>query len=209
MNPSLRVLPAETPETSAVVLVLHGGRARSTAPVRSVQLAYRRMVPFARELHAAVAAEGAPVWLLRNRVRGWNDDDALADARWALNEARRQHPGAAVVLVGHSMGARAALRLAGADLVRAVCALAPWIEPADPVVQLAGCRTLLVHGDRDRITSPRASAHYARRAAAVGADIEYVELAGTGHAMVRGAAEWHATASEFVRAAVSAVGSTA
>ena len=89
----------------AVVLVLHGGRANSTeASPRGA--AYLRMVPFA----AAVAAghRDVAVWLLRYRVRGWNGpaEDPLHDARWALDEARRLHPGAPIVLIGHSMGGR-------------------------------------------------------------------------------------------------------
>ncbi|GAA2358470.1 alpha/beta hydrolase [Saccharopolyspora halophila] len=203
-EPSLRVLPASTRETGAVVLVLHGGRAQSTDPVRPAQLAYRRMLPFARAAHRAVAVEGAAVWLLCNRVRGWNEPalDAVVDASWALREVERRHPGAGVVLVGHSMGGRAALRLAGSGPVRAVCALAPWTEPRDPVAQLAGRQVLLLHGDRDRVTSAPASAEYARRAARAGAEVEHVVLPGTGHAMLRHAAEWHARTRDFVTAGV-------
>lgn len=130
------------------MLVLHGGRSESTAPVWPAQLAYLRMLPFLRAAHATVSGSGAAVWLLRNRVRGWNEPalDPVRDGAWALAEAERRHPGAGVVLVGHSMGARAALRLAGTDSVRAVCALAPWIERKDPVDQLARRRVLVVHG---------------------------------------------------------------
>ncbi|GAA5126527.1 hypothetical protein GCM10025762_54210 [Haloechinothrix salitolerans] len=124
-HPSLRVLPA-TDVTTGVVLVLHGGKAVSRRPTSERQLSYWRMVPIAEALHDAVGEHGA-VWLLRNRLRGWNEParDAVVDARWALAEVRRTHPGVPVVLVGHSMGARAALRVAGTDGVIAVCALAP------------------------------------------------------------------------------------
>src|SRR5688572_24465408 len=51
--------------TTAVVLVLHGGREHGQEPVRRHNLAYLRMVPLAR----ALRAPGLEVWNLRYRVR--------------------------------------------------------------------------------------------------------------------------------------------
>jgi rhodanese-related sulfurtransferase len=45
------------------------------------------------------------------------------------------HPIVEVVLVGHSMGRRAALRAGGDPQVAAVCALAPWTPPSTPGVR--------------------------------------------------------------------------
>lgn len=202
--PGLRILPAGTPDTHAVVLILHGGKSDSTARVRPLQLAYLRMLPFARTTHAAVSGAGAAVWLLRNRVRGWNEPqlDPVRDARWALTEVERRHPGARVVLVGHSMGGRVALRLAGAPAAHTVCALAPWTQPGDPVTQLSGRGVSIAHGDRDRVTPGSTSRAYVRRAAAAGIQIERVEIEGSGHAMLRRAGVWTAYVRDRVTAAV-------
>lgn len=160
--PTPLILPSAG-RTHAAVLILHGGRSHSNRPTSVRQLAYRRMVPIARAVHGTVRDAGVTVWLVRNRVRGWNEpaQDAVADARWALHELHRRHPAVPVVLVGHSMGGRAALRVADTEGVRAVCALAPWTEPADPVGQLADRTVLIAHGDRDRWTDPARSYAYA------------------------------------------------
>lgn len=198
---------ASPPTDSApewVVLVLHGGRESSTAPTRPWQLAYQRMIPLARTLHRAVAGRGAAVWQLRNRVRGWNEPerDAVVDARVALAEIRRRHPDARVVVVGHSMGGRAALRIAGEERVEAVCALAPWIEDDEPVAHLSGCSVLLAHGDRDRTTSRTRCAEFTTRARAAGCDACFIRVSGDGHAMVRRARFWSSLVRDFVVATV-------
>jgi pimeloyl-ACP methyl ester carboxylesterase len=154
-TPTLRVL-GPTGHTEAVVLVLHGGRATSTQPTRPSQLAYRRMVPIARSLRQRLHTERTAVWLLRNRLRGWNEptQDPVLDAEWALAEIELRHPDVPVVLIGHSMGGRAALRVAGHPRVIAVCALAPWLNPSEPVDQLTGRTVLIAHGDHDHWTDP-------------------------------------------------------
>ncbi|MBU2664275.1 lysophospholipase [Actinoplanes bogorensis] len=186
-QPSLTVFgPASA--ARAVVLVLHGGRVTGTGAAPR-GLAWARMLPFAR----AGYGDGVAGWLLRNRVRGWNGaaEDPVRDARWALAEARRRHPGAPVVLVGHSMGGRVALRLAADPDVAGVCALAPWIENGDPAVR--GKAVLIAHGQRDRITDPAASAAYAARIGAT-----YVPIAHDGHAMLRRPLLWQRLVTGFV-----------
>jgi alpha-beta hydrolase superfamily lysophospholipase len=108
--------PPDVPR--AIVLVLHGGRSRSQEPGDRKRLAYWRMLPIAR----MIAARGPAVFVLRYHYRGWNAPakDAQRDAEWALAELGRRHPGTPVVLVGHSMGGRAALGAAGARNVLAV-----------------------------------------------------------------------------------------
>lgn len=178
-----------------VVLVLHGGRSVSRDPARR-GLAYLRMLPFAR----AVGTPRTAVHLLRYRYRGWNGParDALHDAEWAVAQAGRLHPGAPIVLVGHSMGGRAALGAAGGQDVAAVCGLAPWLGADDPVDQLAGRSVLIAHGDRERTTDPAESYAYAVRAAAVTDRICRFEVHGDGHAMLRRARDWTSLVRRFV-----------
>ncbi|MEV4053433.1 alpha/beta family hydrolase [Amycolatopsis sp. NPDC049688] len=212
VDPAVSVWPARG-RTRAVVLVLHGGAERGTGRVPPWKPAFLRMVPIARALHRAGRntrfsggpGGGAPgsgrspdghggveVRLLRNRRYGWNapDEDPVADARWALERIHADHPGLPVVLVGHSMGARVALRVADDPAVRGVCALAPWTPRGEPVGAVAGRSVLVVHGTRDRMTSPAESLAFAERAAAVAARVARFEIGGEGHAMLRRARVW-------------------
>ncbi len=138
-----------------VVLVAHGGQSTSMSPVSPRQLAVLRMVPLAAAIGRAVGADGIEVRRPLFSVRGWNGGQAspAADLTRVLDELRERHPGVPVVLVGHSMGARAALRVAGHPSVTAVAGLAPWVPEGEPVEQLAARRVLLAHGTRDVITS--------------------------------------------------------
>ena len=102
-----------------------------------------------------------------------------------------------MVLVGHSMGARAVLRSAGHPAVTAV-GLAPWLPAGEPVDQLAGRRVLLAHGPADRITPPADTWAYAERARLV-TDVELIEVRGGEHAMLWRAGLWHRMAADFCR----------
>lgn len=190
-EPAVSVWPARG-RTEAVVLVLHGGAERGTGSVPPWKLAFLRMVPIARALHRAGREDGVEVRLLRNRRYGWNAPamDPLGDARWALERIRADHPGLPVVLVGHSMGARVALRVAGDPAVRGVCALAPWTPRGEPVDAVAGRSVLIVHGTRDRMTSPAESHAFAERAEGVAARVARFEIANEGHAMLRRSSVW-------------------
>lgn len=194
--PRLEAVGEPPARPAAAVLVLHGGRARSTESGERKRLTYTRMLPFARML----ADHDLAVHMLRYRVRGWNAParDALVDARWATEELARRHPDLPVVLLGHSMGGRAALGAADAANVTAVCALAPWLDDTDPVDQLAGRTVLIAHGDRERWTDPRASFDYAVRAKAAGVAICRFELPGAGHFMLSRVADWNAIVRRFV-----------
>ncbi len=185
--------------TRAVVIVLGGGQVESRAAASPRQASALRMIPFARSLHRAGAENGVAVWTLHYRFRGWNgsEQSPLADARWALDEVRRRHGDVPVVLVGHSMGGRTALRAAGDTSVRAVVALAPWLPPAEPVDPLRGRSMLILHGTRDRRTDPGASFEFTRRAAIVAA-AHLVEIRGGGHPMIRRAHLWHGLTTWFV-----------
>jgi pimeloyl-ACP methyl ester carboxylesterase len=195
VEPSVTVRPAAG-ATRAVVLVLPGGRADSFDPTQGRHLTAVRMRPFARSLHRAGRPHGVAVWLLHYRYRGWNGEEMspVPDAQWALGEIRRRHGDVPVVLVGHSMGGRTALRVAGDDSVRGVVALAPWLLDTEPVDQLAGRDVVIAHGDGDRVTSPRASRRYADRAAAV-TSVRYVTIRGDAHSMLRRWRTWHRLAT--------------
>jgi pimeloyl-ACP methyl ester carboxylesterase len=152
------------------------------------------MLPLARGVARATRDTDVAVWLLRYRVRGWNEPalDPVLDARWALAVARGRHPGAPIVLVGHSMGGRVALRLAGDSDVTGVCALAPWIEPGEPTGG-GNAEILIAHGARDRTTSAEASAAYAER---IGAS--FLTVAGETHGLLHRPLLWQRLVTTFV-----------
>jgi pimeloyl-ACP methyl ester carboxylesterase len=205
--PSVAVL-APAGETAAVVLVLPGGKVDSVERSRPTQLAALRMRPFATSLHRRGRSRGVAVWTVRYRYRGWNgaQRSPVADVEWALGEVRRRHGEVPVVLVGHSMGGRAALAAAGHPLVKGVCALAPWIERGDSVAPLAGRALLIVHGSVDRVTSPHASRRFAGQAEEVAASVAYVSLLGETHPMVLRWSTWHRLATDFVMGVLGGAG---
>ncbi|GAA3762897.1 pimeloyl-ACP methyl ester carboxylesterase [Spinactinospora alkalitolerans] len=178
---------SEPREVRAVALLLHGGQVTSTVPTGESGLAVRRMRPFAAALTRARHDRGLAVWRLRNRVRGWNGaaQAPLHDARWALAEVRRRHGSVPVVLIGHSLGGRVALRAAGDALVRGVVGLAPWLPEGEPTDQISGRHVVLAHGLWDLTTSPRATRAHAERIRPVAASSSFVPVRFDLHAMVR------------------------
>jgi predicted esterase len=187
--------------TRSVVLLLPGGQVKSLQPGSPRQLAAVRLRPFAVRLHRAGSGAGLAVWTVRYRYQGWNGEQAspLADVGWALAEVRRRHGDVPVILVGHSMGGRTALRAAGDQSVRAVLGLAPWLPDGEPVDQLAGRRVLIAHGSLDRVTSPQASAAYVERARRVTDRVDFVRVRGDTHAMLLRPAAWNRVVTRFVR----------
>jgi len=196
--------PAGGGEVLGVVLLLHGGRAHDDRPVERKHASWWRMALLARSLARAVAPAGVPVELLRYRARGWNAEPAaesaiepatepapVADARWALARLRDSYGDVPVVLVGHSMGGRAACALAGATGVAGVVGLAPWLPEGEPVAPAAGRRLVLAHGQRDRWTSAQGSLEWSRRARSAGALVARYELGAVGHFMASGRRQWN------------------
>lgn len=193
---ALIVRHAPEQPASAAIVTLHGGQEVSRRSVRPWQPAALRMHPV---LRAAATAAPADVLLgqVHYRYRGWNTGDPADDALRALDELAELAE-APVVLVGHSMGARAALRAASHPLVRGVLALAPWCPPEDPVAHLGEVPIVLLHGDRDRVTAPAESVDYVRRAREAGTPAGVVMLRGGGHAMLRRSGDWHRATAEVV-----------
>ena len=189
--------------TTGVVVVAHGGQTSSTEPTSALQPAVLRMIPVGAAIWYALRGSGAVVQRPRFRVRGWNGAQAspVGDLNRALDAIGAEFGPVPVVLVGHSMGARAAVRAAGHPAVSAVAGLAPWLPPGEPVDQLAGRPMLLVHGTSDGITSPAETWAFVERARAV-TEVAAVEVRGGDHAMLRRARLWHAIAAEFARAAL-------
>lgn len=182
-----------------VVLLLHGGRVSSRSSVRRGNLTVVRMRMFAPSILAAAGDAGIAVAVLRNRYRGWNgrDADPVADALWALREIERRCGAVPVVIVGHSMGGRAALRVAAEPAVRGVVALAPWLPADEPIAQLAGRTVLIAHGDRDSVTSADDSLAYVRRIADVAERVCFWRVPGGRHAMLERPVHWHGLVRDF------------
>jgi dienelactone hydrolase len=90
-------------------------------------------VPIARRIARGGHGRFAVI-RLRYAVHGWNGElqSPLADANWALDQLTEQFGSLPIGLVGHSLGGRTALRLAGHPEVQSVVALAPWLPEDEP-----------------------------------------------------------------------------
>lgn len=186
----------------AMVLVLHGGGERGTKPMQWWGGPVLRMLPFALAIRHEARRTGrrVAVFRLKNAVFGWNGRSAhpLVDATAALNRITAEHPGIPVILVGHSMGGRVALRLAHRPEVRAVVALAPWIHDSDTPDGRPGQAFLLLHAREDRVTDPSRTTAYAAALQPSGAQVTCGIIPGDNHAMMRRPTRWHDRVSAFV-----------
>jgi pimeloyl-ACP methyl ester carboxylesterase len=187
--------------TTAVALFCHGGTAASVQPPRERALSVVRMRAVEQFVSAAAADRGLTTYLLRYRVAGWNGEaaDAYADVRWGLDRIRAEPGDVPIVLVGHSMGGRAALRAGGDAQVGTVCALAPWTPPGEPVAHLRDRTVAILHGRGDRWVPAALSADFAVRAQEAGAHVARFTVAG-GHSMLRRAQLWHTFVRDVVLA---------
>ncbi len=98
------------------------------------------MGPVVRAVTAALPHQDVLIAQVRYRLRGWNGDraDPAHDTLRALDALAELTGPVPTVLLGHSMGGRAALRAAGHPLVTgaartgwpACTPCAPWTTPA-------------------------------------------------------------------------------
>ena len=200
-EPTLETRPADG-GTRAVALFCHGGTVASVEPPRERALSLVRMRAIEQFVSAAAGARGVTTCLLRYRVAGWNGmaADAFADVGWSLDRIRAEHgTDVPIVLVGHSMGGRAVLRAGGEEQVSAVCALAPWTPPGEPVRHLRDRTVVILHGRGDRWVPAAQSADFALRAEDAGARVARFTVAG-GHSMIRRAHLWHTFVRDVVLA---------
>ncbi|GAA3031560.1 alpha/beta fold hydrolase [Kitasatospora sp. NPDC006786] len=186
----------------AAVLVLHGGEEHNFSRPGRLNLPLLRMHGFLRGLTRATADAGVAIGTVRYRHRGWNGEraDAAQDATAALDELTALLGPVPTVLVGHSMGGRAALRAGGHPSVTGLVALAPWCPAEDPCEQLAGRDVLMLHGDRDTVTPPADTRAFAARSRAAGARVCGYTVTGSGHAMLRRIPDWHRATTRLTTA---------
>ncbi|MFB7170789.1 alpha/beta fold hydrolase [Streptomyces sp. NPDC056254] len=179
--------------TEAAVLLLHGGRADALQAPPRLNLPALRMRPFATAVTRATAHADVLVAHVRYRHRGWNGGHAhpVADTLRALDELRAAAGPVPVVLVGHSMGGRAALRAAEDPQVVGVVALAPWCPPDEPAAHLRARAVVALHDESDRVTRAADTWAYLTRAREAGARVHGVRMPRGGHAMIGGAGPWH------------------
>lgn len=190
----------EPAETRAVVLVMHGGKVTSNEAARWSHLSVARMQPFARAIWRQFGhSDGVAVWSLLFARRGWNETGApIQDALWALAEIEKRYGAVPVILLGHSMGGRTAVRVAGHPLVTGVIGLAPWLPADEPHGQLAGRTLAIIHGSADAWVPMKLSRAFAAGLGDVPVRVHYTALRGTGHTMLRRAGTWHSLATEAV-----------
>ena len=194
------VAKSQAPE--GIVLVLHGGAQRKVpTAVRRTQLSVLRMIPIARAI-ARTGRGRLAVHRLLNSCRGWDGNaQPTADVAWALSEIRRRHGDVPVVLVGHSLGGRAALVAGGAEsAVSGIVALNPWLYPTDDA-PLEGRSVLIVHGDADRI-APLERARMVAQRLARRTDVALVVVPGGKHAMLSQAGVFTRHTTDFIARAL-------
>jgi predicted esterase len=194
-EPSPGLVRRNIADPAGVVLMLHGGRENGVAAVRQADRSFLRSALMMAQIAERVRSGGMALWLLRYSVQGWNaaagTPSPLGDARWALDRVRRELGPLPVVLLGHSMGARTAVAVAGDESVVGVVALAPWLPAMEPVDQLAGRHLAAAHGSADRVTNADQTAQFVRRASRVTASSEFLDMGPVGHYLLRGMSTWN------------------
>ncbi|GAA1949510.1 alpha/beta hydrolase [Kitasatospora viridis] len=182
-----------------VALLLPGGFVRSR--LRPLKFVEQGLHELATELTERGRPDGIAVHLLHYRYAGWNgaSADTATDTRWALAELAARYGDVPIVLIGNSLGGRAAFQEAGHPAVAGVVGIAPWLPDGAPVEHLTGRRVLIIHGDRDRTEASAAkSLDYARRALPFAPDLARYEVPRGSHYLVKQADAVRALTTAFV-----------
>lgn len=169
--------------------------------VSPTQLSVLRLVPLARRIARAGKGRLA-VYRLLNSYRGWDTSHTpVQDVAWAIEQVVERHgPDVPVCLVGHSLGARAAILAADRPPVRGVVALAAFVYPNDADgLGLRDRQILFVHGLRDRIAPARRARQLAERLARHNR-VGFLALPDGKHAMLAEHRRFGTAAADFVTA---------
>ncbi|MCW2780425.1 MAG: hypothetical protein JWR35_874 [Marmoricola sp.] len=195
-----RLFTSDVPaDPQGIVLMLHGGAEHSERPVDRRNGALVRSRMMFQTMQTRVVASDHVLCMLRFSVKGWNagvghEPSPVVDARWALDHLRREFADLPVVLLGHSMGGRAAIHVADDPSVVGVVGLAPWWSPQDPIDTVAGKHLVAAHGSRDRITSAKQTRRYLQRADGIAASTKFVDMGFIGHYMLTNVKHWNRVA---------------
>jgi len=196
-----RLLGGTVPgDVRAVALLLPGGFLRSR--LRPFRIADLGLTPPRHALQRH-ASDGLATPLLRYRYAGWNGAaaDTEVDTRWALDQLAADQPGAPIVLVGNSLGGRAAIAAADHPAVCGVVGLAPWLPAEQSAAPLSGRPVLIVHGSADRSDAPASwSREFAERARDAGVSVARFEVPGAGHLLLRRQRDWSELIAAFTLA---------
>lgn len=171
-----------------VVVLLHGGSGDATGvrDVGSWNPAYKRMSYLHWCIRNEMKSHGLALWVLRFRHFNWATDPGapgatqVEDVRSAIGLAESLHGDVPVVLVGHSMGARVAVRASDSESVAGVVGLAPWWPADEPTTPIMGRQLAAAINPKDPVAKREEVELFAERARKDGVDVELLAFGAGG-----------------------------